>query len=412
MVWAAAALLFALAQNPDYGAEGLKALDAQNYELAAQLFAKAVEADPEDYSAHFHLALAWSLAGQDERAIAGYRKALELKPGLYEAELNLGVTLIRQKRPREAAPLLEAAAAAKPNEARPRLTLAHAYYDAGDFAKAAEAYQAAFALDPKSAPAVHGLARSETELGKWQEAEAHFDAAAALNPSLKDAVLELAARCEKNGRKEQAIALYARFPENLGARERMGRLLTETGRAADAIPHLEWAVAKSPTTANLLALAQAYRDNKQTDKEMPVLERAIGSDAGNLDLRMAYGRELRDQLKYAEAAAQFALVIRGRPDSVEAWNEFTTMLVSMKDDVRALAAMDKLRSMGVETPGHLYLRALVLDRIGEDEEALDYYQKFLAADQGKHPEEDFKARQRAIAIEKKLQKTGSKRKRR
>lgn len=406
-MWAAiTALLLAMAQSPDYFEEGTKALDARNYELAAQNFAKAAEADPKDYSAHFHLALAWSLAGQDERAIPEYRKTLELKPGLYEAELNLGTVLLRQKRPQEAAPLLEAAADAKPKEFRPRLLLADAQYSAGDFAKAAEAYEAAAALDAKSAQALHGLARSEVELGKLKEAETHFTAAAQLDPSLAEAVLELAPRYEKNGQKEEAIALYARFPENLGARERVGLLLTEAGRPADAVPHLEWVVAKSPTAANVLALAQAYRANKQVDKAMPLLERAVAMEPGNLDLRMAYGRELRDQLKYGAAAAQFERVAMARPGSVEAWNELAAMLISMKDDLRALAALDKLRGLGAEIPGHLFLRAMVLDRINDDKGALEYYRKFLAADLGKNPEQEFMARHRAAFLEKKLKRSG------
>jgi len=49
--------------------------------------------------------------------------------------------------------------------------------------------------------------------------------------------------------------------------------LLETGNPAEAIPHLEWAVAKSPTDANRLALAQAYRKNKQPDKEIPFCSR-------------------------------------------------------------------------------------------------------------------------------------------
>jgi tetratricopeptide (TPR) repeat protein len=401
MVWAVA-LLVALAQSPDYSADGMKALDARDYGLAAQLFTKAVEADPKDYSAHFNLALAWSMAGQDERAIPEYKKTLELKPGLYQAELNLGMVLLRQKQPQEAAPLLEAAAGAKPQEFRPRLLLADALYSAGDFAKAAEAYQAAVALDAKSAQAVHGLARSEVELGKLTEAEGHFVTAAQLDPSLADAVLELAPRYEKNGQKEEAIALYARFPENPGARERMALLLTGTGRAAEAIPHLEWVAAKSPTPANLVALAQAYKQNKQVDKAMPLFERAVAMDPGNPDLRMAYGRELRDQLQYTAAAAQFEWVAMRRPDSVEAWNEFAAMLISSKDDPRALAALEKLRSLGAETPGHLYLRAMVLDRINDDKTALEYYRKFLAVDQGKNPEQEFMARHRAAIIERKL----------
>lgn len=401
MVCAIAALL--LLQNVDFSAEGFKALEAKDYLLAAQDFAKAVQADPTDYAAHFHLALANSLTGKVEEAIAGYRRALELKPGLYEAQLNLGMLLLGHKRPAEAVPYLQAATASKPGEFRPQLYLAQALFDSGASAPAAAAYRAALQINAKSATAELGLARSEVRSGNLQEAEAHFRKAAELDPSLKDAILELAPLYEKNGHSAEAIALYRQFPDNVAARERLAMALLDAGKPAEAIPHLEWAVAKSPTAANRMALAQAYRKSNQPDKEMPLLQQALAADPGNLELRLAIGRELRDQHKYAEAAAEFERVVQARPDSVEAWNEFAAMLNSMADYPRALAALDRIKALGGEKPGHMFLRAIILDRLRDLKGALASYREFLAADDGKLPNEDFQARQRARIIEKELE---------
>ena len=402
MWWPAAAFLLLLFQNPDFSAQGLKALEAQKYELAAEYFAKAVQADASDYAAHFHLALANSLIGKDQEAIAGYRKVLELKPGLYEAQLNLGMVLLRLRRAAEALPYLQGATDGKPKEFRPRLYLADALFDSGEFTKAAAAFRAALDLNPKSAPAELGLARSEVRAGDLKQADAHFRKATELDPGLKDALLELAPLYEKGGQAAEAMAVYRQFPDNVAARERLGELLTETGSPAEAIPHLEWAVAKSPTPANRLALAQAYRKNHQPEKELPLLEQAVAAEPDNLDLRMAFGRELRDQRKFAEAARQFHRVIQARPASVEAWSEFTAMLTSLGDFPQALAALDRIRALGAELPGHHYLRAIILDRLRDLKGALASYQKFLATDQGKSPDEEFKARQRARIIEKEL----------
>ena len=95
-MWAAAipTLLFLCAT--DFTAEGMKALDERKYQDAADLFLKAVAADPGDYSANFNLALSYSLLGKAAEAIPVYKKVLDLKPGLYEAELNLGILLVGQ----------------------------------------------------------------------------------------------------------------------------------------------------------------------------------------------------------------------------------------------------------------------------------------------------------------------------
>ncbi len=400
----AAAVLCLLLQSQDFSGEGLKALEEQKYELAAQYLEKALQAHPDDYAVQFNLALAYSFAGKDEPAVAAYRKVLELKPGLYEAQLNLGMVLLRLKKPAEAVPYLEAAAEARPKELRPRRYLADALFDTGEFARAAKSYAAAIELDPKSAAAELGLARSSVRTNQLKEAEAHFRKAAELDPALKEALLELGPLYEKNGQTAEAIAVYRQFPESVAARERLGQLLVETGNAAEAIPHLEWAVQKSPTAANRLALAQAYRRNRQPEKELPLLQQAVAADPSNLDLRLAYGRELRDQRKFAEAAREFYRVVQGRPDSVEAWNELSAMLISLEDFPQALAALDRVRALGGEKPVHHYLRAIMLDKVRDLKGALASYQQFLATDQGKSPNEEFKARQRMRIIERELRK--------
>ena len=399
-----AALLLLAFQNPDYSAEGLKALDAQKYDLAAQYFAKAIEADPKDYAAYFNLALAETMLGKKDQAIADYKKVLDLKPGLYQAQLNLGMVLLGAKQAQQAVPYLQAAADQRPEEFRPQMYLADALFDSGDFEKAGPAYERAAALDPKSAPAEAGIARCALRRNQPKEAEAHFRKAAALDPKLKSEMLELGPMYEKNGQKAEAIAIYQEFPDNPGARERLGQLLVETGRPADAIPNLEWAVKDSPTSANRLALALAYKKAGQLDKVLPLLDQAVQAAPDDLDLAMAYGRELRDQKQYAAAARQFYKVTQARPNSIEAWNELTGMLISLEQYPQAIAALDRVRALGGETAGHLYLRAIVLDRVRDQKGALESYQKFLAADGGKHPDEEFKARQRVRILERELNK--------
>ncbi len=398
----AAAFLLLFLQSTGPAADGMKALEARQYDAAAREFAKAVEADPADYAARFNLAFAQSMLGHDAEAIAEYKKVLELKPGLYEAELNLGMMLLGAKQAAEALPYLERSAATKPNELRPRLYLSQALLQTNDFARAEESYKAALVLDPKSAAAEMGLAEALAKQSRLADSEPHFRRAAALDPNYKDALIELAQLYEKAGRNADAIAIYQGFPDNVAVRERLGQMLVDAGRPAEGIPHFEWAVKQSPTSANRLALAQAYRKNKEPEKELPLLEQALAAAPEDLDLRMGYGRELRDQRRYADAAREFARVAQARPDSVEAWNELAGMLISLEQYPQAIAALDRLKALGVENAGHLYLRAIVLDRVKDQKSALESYRKFLAASEGKHPDEEFKARQRARILEKEL----------
>jgi len=401
MAW----LLLALsAAAEDPAAEGLKALDAKNYDLAAQQFTKAVEADPKDYTAHFNLALANTFLGKPAEAIAGYKKVLELQPGVYEAQLNLGIVLLGQKRAAEALPVLDAAAGQKPKEPRPRLYLSLALLEAGELEKAGQSYQAALELDPKSAPAELGLARALARQNRLADADPHFRRAAELSPSYRDGLLELAALYEKAERKAEAVELYREFPDDAAARERLGLLLVESGHPADAIPQLEWAVKRSPTSANRLALAQAYRNNREPDKAVPVLAAAVEAAPGDLDLRMAYARELRDLRRFPDAAEQFARVAQAKPDWAQAWNELAGVEVMLENYPQTLAALDRVRALNAEVPGDFFYRAMILDRMHDRKGAIAEYQKFLSVSKGELPTQEFQARQRIHILELDLKK--------
>ncbi len=403
-MWLTAALFLLLQTPADPVEEGRKALDANQFARAAELFAEATRKDPADYAAHFHLALAYSLQNDDARAIPEYARTLELKPGLYQAQLNMGISLLRASRSAEAIQPLEAAVAQKPKELQPRIKLASAYLASKRFADAEQAYVAAAALDPKSADAELGLAKAIAAQDRLEAAAPHFRKAAELDPKFRDALLELAALYEIAKQPAEAVALYEQFPSNPAAQERLGELLLESKRFSDAIPRLEQAVAQSPSAANRLALATAYRMNKQADKESEVLAKAVATDPTDYDLRMVYGRSLRDQRKFQPAAQQFFAAAQKRPDSVEAWNEMAGVLIVGEDYAHGLAALDKVKALGKESPGNQFLRAITLDRLKQLKPALESYEQFLASDGGKNPDQEFEARQRARIIRLELSK--------
>ena len=397
------ALAAVLLQTVDYQAEGIKALDAKQYDAAVDLFKKAVAEDPKDYAPHFHLALAYSLASKDSEAVPEYKKVLELKPGLYEADLNLGISLLRMKDPRAATPYLKAAVAEKPKEYRPAYYYAQALLDAGQYADAEAAFADAVSLNPTAA-AEAGLAQALLRQGKLGPSEVHFRNAAGIDPAYRTGLLQLAQAYEDKHQSAEAIAIYREFPENPGAQERMGALLAQSGDTSDAIPALESAVAKSPTSANRVALAQAYVKSKQTDKAAALMAQVIPAEPNDYELRMFYARLLRDQRKFPDAAQQFLAASKMKPEAPQPWNEIAGVMIAAEQYPQALAALDQVRTRGAETAAHIYLRAISLDHLHQLKDALANYNKFLEMSQGKMPDEEFKARQRARIISNELRK--------
>jgi tetratricopeptide (TPR) repeat protein len=385
-----------------FSEQGLKALDEKRYPAAVESFTQAIAADPKDYSLHFNLALAFSLMGKNAEAIPEYKKTLELKPDLYQAELNLGISLLREKQPAEATQYLTTAVAQNPKEYRANYYLAAALLGSGDFAKAEQAYTTSLAIDPKSPDAELGLAHALAGENKLDDAAAHFKKAAELNPGFHDDLLELAAMYETAKQPEQAIAIYRQFPDNPGAQERLGDLLLKAGKPADAIASLQVAVAKSPTEANRAALAEAYLKNSEPNKAQPVVEQILASDPDNFEIRMLHGRLIRDQRKFPEAAEEFERATKLKPDAPQAWSELAGVLVMAENYPPALAALDRVAALHAEKPGHVFLRAIVLDKIRDLKPALESYQRFLELSHGENPNQEWQARQRVKLLEREI----------
>jgi Flp pilus assembly protein TadD len=400
------AFVFALALTAqvDHTALGTKALEDQNFELAIEHLKKAVAADSKDYYSRFNLALAYSATHRDAEATEQYRQTLAIKPGLYEAELNLGIVLVEDRKAKDAIPLLEDAVKQKPDQFRPAYYLAEAYLAESQPEAAEKTYLAAAALDPKSAPAMYGLALAVMKQKRLADAQPYFVKAGELDAQYKDSVLELAAAHEEAKQVDAAIAIYRQFPDTPAAQGRLGALLLDLGKAAEAIGPLEKAVAASKTSAPRFTLAKAYLQAKEPAKALALVEQTIVLEPKEPELYMIRGRILRDQRKFTEAANSFFAAAKLRPNDPEAWTEMAGMLVLTEDYNTALAALDKVRQLNAETAGHYFLRAIVLDKNKVQKPALEAYKQFLAASDGKNPDREFQARQRVKIIEKELSK--------
>jgi tetratricopeptide (TPR) repeat protein len=402
-MWAIAVALFFL-QSVDYSAEGMKALDEAKYEAAVQAFQKAIQADPKDYTAHFNLALAYGFLHKDDEGIAEYRKTLELKPGLYEAQLNAGILLMRRRDPLAALPLFEGAVAQKPTEFRPQYYLAEAQLQTGALDQAEKSYHQALEMDPKSANAELGLAHALARQGKLPDADPHFRRSGELDPKYRDYLLELASLYEQAKQPGQAISIYREFPDNAAAQEHLGQLMLENKQYADAIPRLEAAFAKDPTTANRAALAAAYVFAGQVDKALPLIEKAVAAEPANYDLRIMYAHALRDRKQYPQAATQFYEAAKLKPTEAITWSELGGMLYMTGDYQPSLAAFDKARELGENTPGNWFLRAIILDKLKQLKPAMEAYRQFLSMSDGKNPNQEIQARARVRILQKELEK--------
>ncbi len=370
MSWALVLLPWLFLQAPAAPpAEALRLIDEGRPREAIPLLEEAARKEPESAAIQFHLGYALSLAGENERAIAAFRRVLEIDPEIRAARLNLAHLLLGAGQPAEARTLLEQC----------------------------------LKQDPGDAKAAFLLGRALADSGQWRAAAEAFETAAQKQPADLETALALAGAWERAGERRKAAEVYARFSEEPAALERLGVLELEMGALEDSIRHLEAVRARSSTPAVLYALATAYLRNRQPEQSAATASALVALEPANPELRLFYGRLLRDQKKYAEAAPQFQEAVRLAPRSGEAWNEFAAVLMLLKQYEPALAALDKARELNGPSPAYDYFRATLLDAMNQPKAALESYRRFLASSNGAHPDEEFKARQRVRILERAVQ---------
>jgi len=147
----------------------------------------------------------------------------------------------------------------------------------------------------------------------------------------------------------------------------------------------------------------AYVFSDQPVKAAPLIQKAVTAEPANFELRMMYGRALRDSRQFPPAAVQFAAAGKLKPEAVEVWRELGGVLYMAGDLPRALEAYDKARGLGENTAGLAFMRAITLDKMRQLKPALEAYEQFLALSQGKNPDQEFQARQRVRIIRHQLE---------
>jgi len=80
------------------------------------------------------------------------------------------------------------------------------------------------------------------------------------------------------------------------------------------------------------------------------------------------------------------------------------VLVMAENYPPALAALDRIAALHAEKAGHVFLRAIVLDKTRDLKPALESYQRFLDMSKGENPNQEWQARQRIKTLQKEINK--------
>jgi tetratricopeptide (TPR) repeat protein len=144
--------------------------DAEEISRAEALFLEASSINVDD-------------AAGAERAADLYRRALQADPYLVAALINLGNLHYSQGRLPESLALYEQSARLAPDFLEAHYNRANVLHDVGRYEEAGDAYRTALAIDPSHADAHFYLAVTLEKLGASAEAKPHWQAYRTLEPN-------------------------------------------------------------------------------------------------------------------------------------------------------------------------------------------------------------------------------------
>jgi len=345
-------------------------------DAAERDYGKAIAADPKQFEPHAALGLLYAQTNRGDKALPELQTASQLEPASHDAaakaqvwrslaQLQLGTDPAGAKQS-----LLKALQLTPGNDTPADLVLTGQIAEANDDPEdASTAYQRALAADPGSAGATSGLAHLLLKAKKPQEAE----------PLLRTSL--------------------AKHPEDTGLTAQLATALAAQGNDAEAITTLDKLHQLQPANLDVTRmLADAYLRNGSADKAAPLLAEAVQAAPKDPGLLTSYGQSLIYTKQFAAAIPILERAAAADPHDEEAWGGLAFAHSQLRQDDEVLKDLSARQKIAPDTPETLFLWATSYDNLHQMKQAAEYYERFLAAANGKYPNEEWQAKHRLVTL--------------
>jgi Flp pilus assembly protein TadD len=390
------------------------AIAANDLKTAQSTLEKFVDSHSGDARAIFDLGYIADTQNRQDDAAELYGKAITANPKSFEAHLSLGLLLAREGKPDQARPELEAATTLDPGDAGPvlkaRAWRALAQIDRpkpggdNDPTAASNDLIEALKISPETESDTLLAASLAEDAGQYDSAEAAYRRVLAKNPKSEPATTGLAhlllARKQYPDAETMLRAALEQFPGDPTLTAQLATVLTAEDKA-EALPLLQQLHASHPDDASisrmLATVDAAAGDYDASDK---LLIELLAKNPQDPALLVGHGQNLVRQQHYGEALAAFESATQADQTNVDAWSGLAfaaERLGKPEVTLRALAERSKYLPDNAST---FFLWAVSYDKLNQKVQAVDYYQRFLVASAGKAPDEEWQAKQRIAVLKK------------
>ncbi len=375
--------------------EAVAAFDRGDEQAARALFARALELDSKNVTAHTYLGVISDRAGQLSEAERHFAAAAISAPLLPSARNNHGAILLRLGRTPEAIKQFEISLKLDQNQPSALVNLAQIRFTEGtpqSLRAALDLFRRAQALAPDTGVA-RALVITALKVGDRAAAAAGYgDYAARLAAAPAPEVTGSAARGELGGAlleaelyaeaAEELKAAVTADPSNVEAVVRLGRAQVGLKDLPAAGRTLEGAVARGLEAAPVYALlSTVYEQTGHFENAIPAMRLAIQRDPQREEYRFKYGMLLTNVLAPGAAVIRLEEALKAFPNSARLW--FALGLAQFRWSKNDDAAKAFTRAVELDpsfAPAYAYL-GMTFVELGRYDEAVKLYERALAADE-------------------------------
>ncbi len=391
-------------------------LERGDYKNAETLLTQLAAVDPKDARIQYDLGFTEEHNGEEDAAAMAYTAAITADATLPEPRVALG--LLEARRGQTEAARTQLDAAAKNEKAAPGLRAkalrALARLDEAKQPEQArsELLQAAQLTGEQPGDAELGASLA-SHAGDAPDAEAAYRRALAQTPGDVAATAGLASLLERESKLAEADALLApalaAHPDDPRLAAQTAAVYAAENKNADAIALLEHLrsgdakAAADPGLTRLLAHLELVSGDPAAAE--PLYKQLVAADPRDPALLDDLGSTLVRQNRFAEAQPVLAqaVAMRAAFHDDTAWGDAAGHLAFAASRNHqpqvALQALAQRATVLPNSPATLFLEATSHDALHQNKQAVASYHAFLAAANGKLPDEEFEARHRLVALE-------------
>lgn len=395
-----------------------------NLERALALYEEAIKLRPEFPEAEYQRGVALVVLKRPTEAEIAFRRAIELRKDWSLPYSALGNLLSRSEKDREAEPLLRRALQLGAKDFTTLDSLSTARWRAGDKQEALALAQRAtedegapasawtwrgiverangnstaavasldhaLQIEPKNVAALRERAEAHVGAGEYDQATEDLKAALMIMVGDKEISLRLARVYELAGKKDEAQRIYEAFGQTIDPQAQQSPgVLNVVGSAADiaaansddvkfAQPALEKLIAANPKNAALFARLGEVTRRSDPQKSAESYRRANELDRKNPKYAIGYAAALVQERRFAEAEPILRRVIASAPNEYAAHSNLALALFESKRFAEALPELEWEASARPAIAVTYFFIAIAHDNLGEYQQALEAYQKFMS----------------------------------